>query len=401
MYNKDPKFKSFDFKSKLRIYKKIQMLTAMKKMARVAFFLILPVCCFSENHFSGETQIHGFLSQGYLKSTKNNYYYADTKDGTFEFNEAALNVTTRPTTNLRLGIQILARDTGDFGNDRVEIDWMTGDYRYRKWLGFRAGKMKMSFGLYNQSRDIEAARTFIILPSSLYNENERETLLSIKGAGVYGVLPGGVRYQAQHGVIDIRPDGPTVQRMNEGRFGQIFGKFVETDIDPATSVQMMWDSPVEGLQIGGTFFDFGFLSTTMTDTVYISGHRYVISTEYRWDPLTLTAEYLFGEDHVSSPSRGITFPVIDVEGWYGAACWQFNGFFEIGTYYSQWFPNTDNDSYDNYSKDLALATRFDLNRNTIIKFECHYIEGTKSVDGSEPDSDKYGVLMATRVTFYF
>ena len=34
--------------------------------------------------------IHGFISQGYLQSTDNNYL-ANTDKGTFEFNEAAIN----------------------------------------------------------------------------------------------------------------------------------------------------------------------------------------------------------------------------------------------------------------------------------------------------------------------
>ena len=37
-----------------------------------------------------DVDIHGFISQGYL-NTSNNYFYGDTVDGSFEFNEFGIN----------------------------------------------------------------------------------------------------------------------------------------------------------------------------------------------------------------------------------------------------------------------------------------------------------------------
>ena len=74
------------------------------------------------NAFDNSVFINGFISQGYLK-TENNGYLGDTEDGTFNFNEMGLNISTSPISRLRFGMQLFARDIGDFGNDELIIDW--------------------------------------------------------------------------------------------------------------------------------------------------------------------------------------------------------------------------------------------------------------------------------------
>ena len=72
----------------------------------------------------------------------------------------------------------------------------TATYRLRRdeqgvpgWydqLGFRAGRIKLPYGLYNQSRDVDMARTSVLLPQSVYSEVDRELLIAYEGVGLYG-----------------------------------------------------------------------------------------------------------------------------------------------------------------------------------------------------------------------
>ena len=55
-----------------------------------------------------DMEIHGFLSQGYLKSTGNNYL-AKTKAGSWEYAEAAVNFATSVTDELSMGLQFFTR----------------------------------------------------------------------------------------------------------------------------------------------------------------------------------------------------------------------------------------------------------------------------------------------------
>ena len=108
-------------------------------------------------------EVHGFVSQGYLRSTDNNYL-AKTEDGTTEFNDVAINVSTTLTDKLRVGCQFLARDLGDAGNNKVVLDWGYGDYHFRDEIGIRIGKVKRPMGFYNEGRDVDILRTWVLLP---------------------------------------------------------------------------------------------------------------------------------------------------------------------------------------------------------------------------------------------
>ena len=110
-------------------------------------------------------------------------------NGTSAFTEAAITVTAQPMDRLRVGIQFLGRSFGSSGGDQVVIDWAYGDYRWKDQLGFRAGKVKLPFGLYNEGRDVDMLRTCIFLPQSIYNERMRDFILAYEGAGAYGNFP--------------------------------------------------------------------------------------------------------------------------------------------------------------------------------------------------------------------
>src|SRR5688572_2702508 len=87
-------------------------------------------------------QLHGFVSQGFLLTSANNYL-ADSERGSFEFAEAGLNVTMPMTDRLRAGMQLFARDLGPIGDYQATLDWFYLDYRWRDWLGLRAGRLKL------------------------------------------------------------------------------------------------------------------------------------------------------------------------------------------------------------------------------------------------------------------
>jgi len=81
------------------------------------------------------TQIHAFVSQGYFRSTKNNYLVQESTRGSFEFTEVGINFTQLLTDDLRTGIQIFARQLGKDGDFRARMDWFYLDYHLADWLG--------------------------------------------------------------------------------------------------------------------------------------------------------------------------------------------------------------------------------------------------------------------------
>lgn len=160
----------------------------MKKIIKFVFtgliFLIATAnICGAES----DVEIHGFISQGYLDSSDNNFQ-ARTDASTFEFNEFGINFGKELTDKLRLGMQIFSKDIGPYGDNEVTLDWAYGDYRWKDWLGVRAGKIKTPHGLYNETRDVDILRNWIFLPQSVYPELTRDATLSLIGGGSMATL---------------------------------------------------------------------------------------------------------------------------------------------------------------------------------------------------------------------
>ncbi len=396
------------------------------------FCILLLIFCSTvsgENICSAESEmvsIHGVISQGYLKSDCNNFI-AETEDGTFQFNEAGINFSADLSEKLHLGIQFFARDMGDISNDKITIDWAFADYRWHDWLGFRAGKIKNPVGFYNETRDIDMLRTNILLPQSVYPELYRDDIIALQGLGLYGSTSldfmGTLSYQLQYGTMNVDAESGSSKEV-EAVVGPV--DVTGFDVDYAYVASLKWDTFIQGLQFGGCIaaaeIDLGLKTTNPLAplppvmTFKLTDYTIkILSAEYTWDNLVISSEYklLLTERHLESNSVIISPEVKrDSEGYYFSASYRFTDWFELGAYYSVYYPDKDdkngekaapNPDYSAWSEDSALSVRFDINERWIFKLEGHYIDGTGLIlNADNPDGvDKNWFLFAAKTTFYF
>ncbi|MBV9085065.1 MAG: hypothetical protein JOZ62_20495, partial [Acidobacteriaceae bacterium] len=148
-------------------------------------------------------QVHGFLSQGFAYSRGNNYLTMNSNSGSLAFTDFGANVSTQVTDKLRVGAQIYDRNIGQLTQWRPELDWANIDYRFRDWLGIRAGKIKTVMGLHNDTQDMEFLHPWAILPQSIYPLDLRVSTIAHTGADIYGDIGlkrfGGVSYTVYAG----------------------------------------------------------------------------------------------------------------------------------------------------------------------------------------------------------
>jgi hypothetical protein len=353
-------------------------------------------------------EMHGFVSQGYIKTFGNNYLAkAKANRGSFEFAEVGVNFTQPLGERLRLGIQLFARDLGPLGNYDIKADWFYLDYRYADWLGLRAGRIKLPFGLYNEINDIDAARVPILLPQSTYPARSRDYLLAQTGMELYGRLASGgagaLDYRLYGGTIFLEstapPGGPvTVLELNTP---YLFGG------------RLLWETPLEGLRIGGSVqklrLDTRLLREQRLIVAKVPALLWISSLEYAAGDLMLAAEY--GRWHVSLTSDAPDlYPQVKrvSERAYVMAALRLNEWFEPGAYYSVLFPDVkDRHGNRQQQHDAALTLRFDLDANWLFKLEGHYMLGTADVN-ADLNSDvtlaqlkrSWGVFLA-KTTAYF
>lgn len=402
----------------------------------------------------GDIEIHGFISQGYLLSNKNNYL-AETEDGTFQFNEMGINFSTDLTDTLRIGMQFFARDLGDVGNNEVVLDWAYGDYRWRDWLGIRIGKIKIDYGLYNETREMDMLRTGVMLSQSVYPELWRNSFSAIRGGALYGYLPlgfmGSLMYDGQIGTMEFNADDGFARtfapRLHETL--DIAGM----DADYSWFGSLRWDTPLPGLKTKATYYEIQNLKADGDITVttpegdslnsaatyeFAEKNGYVLSLEYTWKDFALSAEY--SEDvyclevdleDLERPEGAGSPPKKTSEGWYISGSYRFTDWFELGLTYSEYYPDADNKDgeggyqpqkgdasqsgendgagppeekdFNSWLKTTTLSTRFDINEYWVLKLEASYNDGFGGMNLAEnPDGEEqYWYLFAAKMTFSF
>jgi len=414
----------------------------MKKI--FVFFVTALLVAFSVNTHAvevdllGGVNIHGFISQGYMKSQDNNYLANDSSDGTFAFNEIGINFSKQLTDQLRIGLQLFSHDLGAIGNNDIILDWAFADYRWKDWLGLRAGKIKAPLGLYNETRDMDMLRTSILLPQSIYDENQRETYSSIIGAGLYGNIPvqhiGGISYYLLVGTNNISgdEDNGLVRQINSYPQFKVSG---DPESDEIYVGALEWRPPVDGLLLKVTYrktsVDTPAEATGQGDpplpegtpvTFHVASSKQVVySVEYTWNDLVLAAEWSNNrvDPALIFETLGLTYPegLRKIRGQYVSASYRFNDWFEAGLYYSESYPDADDKDGDDqvasgmfarkiqaWQKDAALSLRFDINEYWVAKVEGHLMDGVAAclpMDNDIDDLEEDWYLFAAKLTFSF
>ena len=408
----------------------------MKKLLTAVAFLSLATSAQAMD-LAG-VEIHGFASQGYIKTTReNNFPVSNSGDGSFNFNDFAINFSKEVTPGLRVGLQLLAMDRGSYGKDDVTLDWAFADYRLHDWLGFRAGKIKMPLGLYNESRDNDALRTFIFLPENEYYDYERDSVNAITGAGIYGSLPigeaGTLNYQLLVGTTPIPTDGASARNYS-AYVSTVEAPLTATNIDSDKAFvhHLEWRAPFDGLRATFSGLHTSFSGTasgdyTDPDTAVVtpvtadwefdSLHRYIFGLEYVYRDLVLATEYQMDDYTVTADYHN---PLIEnftskqkSDGWYLSATYRFTDWFELGGYYTEIYADRnhrDGSTYEDlgvgakwqtWQKEKVLTLRFDPIRNLVIKLEGHLIDGTWNMSEYTDASKRDWYLLATKATVSF
>jgi hypothetical protein len=384
---------------------------------------------------TGGVDIHGFISQGYIKTTENNFF-GDTEDGSLEFNEFGINFGKELDDKLRVGMQILARDFGNYGNNEIVVDWAYGDYHFKDWFGVRAGKMKAPKGLYNETRDIDMLRTTIFLPQSVYPEILRDMDLGLMGGGIYGNIDlnsgGLISYQAMYGTQNVAPNEAASQALMGTTAIETPVENDSIEVDNKYVLALVWDTPLTGLRVGATYDNSDIFTTAhFTGGNWGSGmvvtndfktfSNTVLSAEYTMGDLVLAAEYIRTEKEYefAFPDGMSDTQEVTADGWYLASAYQFTDWFALGAYYSESYNDTDDRDGNGaseasprsryYFKDLCLTTSFAVNPYWTIKLEGHRFKGTNGVSPidqvADSNSDVFAEedwnLFAIKTTFSF
>lgn len=370
---------------------------------------------------NSNVQIGGFFSQGYIKSNGNNFPFED-KDGTWDFREMGVNVSTTVGSHLRLGAQGFAQRLGNYGEDTVRLDWAVADYNFRQEIGVRVGRIKYPKGLYGEALDLDAIRPFIFLPTGIYNPILRDFFASFDGAMVYGTLglgkAGSLDYKVFYGDISMNPDMGVADFFNgSGLFASPGPQKLGTD--SVQGVSFDWSTPIAGLKIHasrsklkGAFAEGKFAAMPVLPiNLMVNYVNYTtVGAEYVRDNWTFAGEWFYqsGTTHIEA------LPALNSNGDYGSTSYyasvarRFQEKWEIGAYYSHahnLYPSAGSPSVANHLNDRVLSLRYDVNEHLIVKLELHSIEGRYNIFNTpknpNPTFKDSTTLIAVKTTLSF
>ena len=369
--------------------------------------------------FDRQVQIHGFASQGFVYTDRNNWLTMHTSQGSGAFTDFGANVSMQVTDRLRIGAQVYDRNLGNLGEWHPSLDWAFADYRFKPWFGIRGGKVKTVMGLYNDTQDLDFLRTFALLPQSVYPTDLRDTTIAHLGGDIYGSVTlrrhlGAISYTAYAG---HRSDS-----MHSGypyllsQYGTNFNSFGGLQYGG----DLRWNTPIRGLLVGASRLDQDTTGKgTSVDPLNPGRGRipYFESSKADWTN-QFYGQYTVGKLRIDSEYRryvrdqlifsGASTNLTDVRGWYIAGAYRVAKRLELGSYYSRYtitsvlggamhdagFPDqTDTSLPQNHIYDKVITARIDLNKFWNAKIEGHFMDGygaSQYPDGFYPQVNPQG-----------
>lgn len=395
----------------------------------ILFFLFFSGRLFAADN---SVDIHGFISQGYMRTDQNNYI-ADSEDGTFQYNEMGINFGHEPVDRLMIGIQFFARDLGDVGNDEIQVDYAFADYRLSDKLGVRAGRMKNPMGIYSETRDVDMLRTCVLLPFSVYDENLRDSQTYIQGVSIYGNIItdhfGTMSYQALLGTNNIAEKSATAMFL-----GDIWLHAESLEMDTTYSYSLQYLAPrgrfklratalFSDIYLEGTtlnfpvFTNFGIATGTPARIDVSNIEVYTASFECTWFKWLFSYELKYSKVrdltfHLPTPVNDWVLPVTHF-GYYYMLSYSISEWVDACIYYDVFYPyekdrnghkpRVGNEDYDHWMKKWAFSIKIDINTNWVVKLETQYVDGAGSLLDyyNEERRHRYWWLSAVKVSYHF
>jgi hypothetical protein len=364
-----------------------------------------------------EIELHGFLTQGFFHSSDNNFF-GQSDDGISPgLTEIGINAAYQPFSRLRFAAQGLYRRAGDVDHGSVRLDYGLADLTLLNYesgkIGIRGGRIKIPFGLYNETRDVPFTHPTILLPQGIYFDRSRTLLLSADGGSFYA------EQRTRYGDFAFKfnvgmPLGPhnEIQAIVLGTGdakGILEGK-------PAIATQLMYE-----LDGGKYVFAVSYMDLELdyhpavgealkASTAHIQ--PLLFSAQYNGEKFTLTGEYNY---------RWNTFGAFAPEGKFITESWYVQGSYQVlpklqaTVRYDVIYMDKDDKRGDGaallgyqrhsaFGNDWMVGLRWDITTSWMLRADYHRIHGTAALSQADnpdrrmtrQDWDLYGLQLSFR-----
>lgn len=338
----------------------------------------------------GKLQLHGFITQGMVNTTGNNFLGKSRDEISYDFREVGLNATYRALPQLQISTQLISRKAGQNDNGELRVghafvDWTvaSGDWGSS---GVRFGRVRVPYGLYAETGDVAFTRDSAILPQPIYFDVTRRLQKSADGLSLYHNAVSdygnfGIKYYLGYPQADGKSTEATF--LGKDMPGRLDSKLTQL-------VNFSFDSNNGQWRLGFTAANVKLAYDRKASDSLSSGDitlvPYLLSAQYNAEKWTLTAEYLL--EFLEFKGFG---PLMDsktsADGFYMQVAYRPASKWEVFTRYDafyrdrsdrhgrEWQATTGLPDFMLYSKDWSAGVRYDVNESFSLRAEAHRING--------------------------
>ncbi len=334
-------------------------------------------------------QFHGFMSQAFFHSSGNNVY-GQSKDGISPgMTEIGLNLNYQPINELRFAAQGLYRRAGGVDPGSLRLDYGLVDFTMIDYgntlVGLSGGRVKIPFGLYNETRDVSFTHPTILLPQGIYFDRSRSLLMSADGASLYA------QQRTDFGNFNLRFNvgmpSNDLQEIKTVLLGtaRARGTFHH---EPAIAAQLNYelDGGKYVFAISYMNLHFDYSPAAGEDIPHHSSQiqPLLFSAQYNGENFTLTGEYAYRWNNFGRYGAGNKFVS---ESWYVEASYRILPQLQASVRYDTFAYDISDRGGDGaarfglprsvqYAKDWVFGLRWDITSNWMLRGDYSRVHGT-------------------------
>ncbi len=379
----------------------------------VALLTLLAGGATQANDWLDSFQYQGFIGQGYIKTDTNNFY-GNSASGSLDFHEIGINASIRPLSNLQLAGQLMSRRAGETDDGDIRVDYALADLNAISntvsQAGLRLGRVKIPFGLYNETRDVPFTRPSIFLPQSIYFDRTRQLALSADGGQIYmDRLIDDNLLSFQLGIGQLQTGGLEYAVFGLDAPGRL-------DSEVSYAARLLFDGQ-DGLTVALTY--------GIADLQYKPGSPDPFGAgDMRFKPLVLSIQYDAGDWELTSEMAtrstrlsGITPTETRFigESYYLQGIYRFNpawqGLMRYDVLYtdrndkdgSAYAAATGGPAYSRFAKDWTVGLRWLPHRQWMVSGEFHHVDGTAwlAVPDNPQPTERIWNMFSAEVSYRF
>lgn len=338
------------------------------------------------------TQWSAFVSQTAIYSSDYNFLSRSDDRVSMDMWEAGALFTASMKGDLAFSAQLLGRKVSEFSDEDIRLDYAFLSYPFyrdfQQTLGLRVGRIRSSYGFYNETRDIPHTRTGIIMPQSVYFDMTRNSFFSSDGIEFYGFRDFGESGD-QRLALQLFISKPVEDKEEAQEAASLQAR--NLDGDKSFLAKISFGSEFEGFRMAFTYYRPEYdvavsFPVSETPPVFLEennasfySENLVTSLEYNTLEWSFTGEYIrhkfFTNIPILDSAPGFNSKnAFYEEAFYLQALKRFNQNWETYFRYDSTKLRGSN-AYWTTFKDINIGVSFRPDEHWLVRTELHYIDG--------------------------